>query len=65
MGAGIHYPFCIHESNCYLEELGHLQGTYPNAEKCAKTMISLPVYPELTNAQAETVVKKMAVFYGK
>lgn len=43
---GIHYPIPVHKTNVFLDEFR--EETYPNTEKYAKEMISLPMYPELT-----------------
>lgn len=55
IGAGIHYPVPIHLQGAF-KALGHRPGDFPKAEAAANEMISLPMYPELTGAQAEQVV---------
>jgi dTDP-4-amino-4,6-dideoxygalactose transaminase len=55
IGAGIHYPFALHELQAYAS-LGHVQGAFPVAEDWARRCLSLPIYPELTLAQAEACV---------
>ncbi|MBX7114222.1 MAG: DegT/DnrJ/EryC1/StrS family aminotransferase [Myxococcaceae bacterium] len=55
IGAGIHYPVPIHLQGAF-KSLGHKAGDFPQAEAAANEMISLPMYPELTAAQAEQVV---------
>lgn len=56
VSSGIHYPKPVHLQPAYAH-LGLAQGSLPNAEKCAFTEISLPMFPELTDAQADEVVK--------
>jgi len=54
IGYGIHYPTPIHLQRAY-QFLGHQRGAFPASELCADTFLSLPVFPELTPAQVETV----------
>jgi len=54
IGCAIHYPIPVHLQECY-RELGGKQGDLPNAEKAASEVLSLPCYPELTDAQVEEV----------
>lgn len=46
IGAGIHYPFAVHELQAY-RHLGYEQGDFPLSEKWARQCVSLPIYPEL------------------
>jgi dTDP-4-amino-4,6-dideoxygalactose transaminase len=52
IGAGIHYPFALHELDAYAS-LGHKAGAFPMAEDWAHHCISLPIYAELTDDAAE------------
>lgn len=51
---GIHYPIPVHLQAAYAS-LGLPAGTFPMSETCAAEVLSLPMYPELTVAQVETV----------
>jgi dTDP-4-amino-4,6-dideoxygalactose transaminase len=53
--AGIHYPSPIHLTGAFAH-LGLGPGSFPVAEKLAKQMISLPMFPGITPAQQERVV---------
>ena len=55
IGAGIHYPVPIHLTPAF-SSLGHVQGSFPVAERSARELLSLPLYPEITTAQQERVV---------
>jgi dTDP-4-amino-4,6-dideoxygalactose transaminase len=55
IGAGIHYPFALHELEAYAS-LGYRAGAFPVAENWARQCLSLPIYPELTAAQVDFCV---------
>jgi dTDP-4-amino-4,6-dideoxygalactose transaminase len=52
IGAGIHYPFALHELEAYAS-LGYRAGAFPIAENWARQCLSLPIYPEITAAQVD------------
>ncbi|MEE9584420.1 MAG: DegT/DnrJ/EryC1/StrS family aminotransferase, partial [Candidatus Brocadiales bacterium] len=52
---GIHYPIPLHLQPA-LAYLGQGKGSFPMAEEAASTVLSLPLYPEMTKEQIETVV---------
>jgi len=54
IGAAVHYPIPVHLQPAYAQ-LGLNEGDFPVAEKCAKEVLSLPIYPELTDAQVEEI----------
>lgn len=58
---GIHYPRPIHLQEAY-RELGLKEGDYPIAEKCMKEILSLPIFPELTEEQIRHVVNSIREF---
>lgn len=51
---GIHYPIPLHLQPA-LAHLGLGKGSFPVAEEAASTVLSLPLYPEMTKEQIETV----------
>jgi dTDP-4-amino-4,6-dideoxygalactose transaminase len=55
IGAGIHYPFALHELEAYAS-LGYRAGAFPIAENWARQCLSLPIYPELTAVQVDFCV---------
>lgn len=59
----IHYPVPIHLQDAY-RELGHREGDFPVAEKVAREIISLPMYPELTEEEISEVANKIKKFYA-
>ncbi|MES1211141.1 MAG: DegT/DnrJ/EryC1/StrS family aminotransferase, partial [Acidobacteriota bacterium] len=56
IGAGIHYPVPLHLHGA-LSHLGYQPGDFPHAEKAAEEILSLPMYPHLTEEQQERVVE--------
>jgi dTDP-4-amino-4,6-dideoxygalactose transaminase len=52
---GIHYPIPVHLLPAYAD-LGYKLGDLPHTEKAANEVLSLPMFPELTTQQVETVV---------
>jgi len=51
---GIHYPIPVHLQEGY-RDLGYGAGQFPEAERAAREVLSLPMYPELSNIQVEFV----------
>ncbi|MCL4490165.1 MAG: DegT/DnrJ/EryC1/StrS family aminotransferase [Chloroflexi bacterium] len=62
--AGIHYPIPLHLQPVY-ESLGYKLGDFPQTEKAANEILSLPMYPELTEPQIYQIVGAIKEFYGK
>jgi len=56
VATGVHYPVPVHLMPAYAD-LGYARGRFPNAERASSEVLALPVYPELTDAQCETVVR--------
>jgi dTDP-4-amino-4,6-dideoxygalactose transaminase len=55
----VYYPVPIHIQPIYAS-LGYKHGDLPESERAAGEVLSLPIYPELTNAQIESVVSSVA-----
>ncbi|RPF26087.1 DegT/DnrJ/EryC1/StrS family aminotransferase [Georgenia muralis] len=55
VGAGIHYPTPLHLTRAY-SHLGLGPGSFPVAERAAGAILSLPLYPHLTDEQQDLVV---------
>lgn len=62
--AMIHYPVPVHMQEAYAH-LKLKEGTYPEAEKMASEIITLPMYPELSLDQARTVVDAITGFFAE
>jgi dTDP-4-amino-4,6-dideoxygalactose transaminase len=61
VGCAIHYPIPVHLQKAYAH-LGHKPGDFPVAEKAASQCLSLPIYPELTEAQIARVTEVIKKF---
>ena len=61
ISCGIHYPVPIHLQNAY-QYMGAEKGSFPVAEKCAEEIVSLPMFPELTDEQIHFVAGKIRRF---
>ena len=60
---GIHYPIPIHLQMAY-KDLGYPSGAFPHAERLARQMLSLPMFPELTEAQIGRVTDEVEQFFA-
>jgi dTDP-4-amino-4,6-dideoxygalactose transaminase len=64
VGCAVHYPISLHLQKAYAD-LGHKLGDFPVAEKAARECLSLPIYPELTDAQIQRVVEVIKEFFKR
>jgi dTDP-4-amino-4,6-dideoxygalactose transaminase len=62
IGCAVYYPLPLHLQECFAP-LGCPAGTFPVAERAAAEVISLPIYPELTDEMKAYVVDSVAEFY--
>jgi dTDP-4-amino-4,6-dideoxygalactose transaminase len=61
IGTGIHYPVPVHLQKPY-RALGYKEGDFPVAEKAAAQVLSLPMYPGLSQTQQKRVVEEIRRF---
>ena len=59
---GIHYPKPTHLQEPY-KKIGYKKGDFPITEKYAKEIISLPLYPELTEKKQDIIIQAIKDFY--
>ncbi len=64
IGTGIHYPVALHLQKAY-EHLGYKAGNFPAAEKAAEEILSLPMFPQLGEAEQEYVVRQIVEFLSR
>lgn len=55
IATGIHYPIPLHRQPAY-RHLGYKAGDFPHTEQAAQEILSLPVFPELTEAEVDGVI---------
>jgi len=60
----IYYPLCLHLQKAFAS-LGYKAGQFPEAERASSEVLSLPVYPELPDAQQDMVIQGIANFYSR
>jgi dTDP-4-amino-4,6-dideoxygalactose transaminase len=63
IGTTIYYPLPLHLQPVF-ENRGHQAGDFPHAEQAAETVLSLPIFPELTEEEVRLVVGAVIEFYG-
>lgn len=63
IGCEIYYPIPLHLQPCFAL-LGYCEGDFPESERACREVLSLPVYPELSEAQICRVTSAIAEFYG-
>jgi len=64
IATGLHYPLPLHLQKAY-DHLDYKEGSFPVTEKVAKTLLSLPMFPELKREQIEYVAASIKEFMIK
>jgi dTDP-4-amino-4,6-dideoxygalactose transaminase len=54
VSTGMHYPIPLHMQNAY-SHLGYARGSFPETEKAATQILSLPIFPEITEKEVQHV----------
>jgi len=61
IGTEIYYPRPMHLQDCFSQSGAAVQSSCPVAELLANEVLSIPIYPELTTAQQEAVVRQLSI----
>jgi len=59
----IHYPIAIHLQPAY-KYLGYKEGSLPVTENAVDTIMSLPIFPEMEEAEQEYVIENIRSFFN-
>jgi dTDP-4-amino-4,6-dideoxygalactose transaminase len=59
----VHYPLAIHQQEA-AKGLGYKKGDFPKTDRQVETILSLPVYPELTNEQVNYIIEHIRSFFS-
>ena len=64
IGTSRHYPEAVHLAGAY-RELGYARGAFPIAERLAQEVLSLPIFPGITDEQLEAVGDAIEEFFRR
>jgi dTDP-4-amino-4,6-dideoxygalactose transaminase len=63
IGTGIHYPIPLHLQKAYVQ-LGYKEGDFPVSERLANEIVSLPMFPNLTEEQQLRVYRALRQIFA-
>jgi len=63
IGSAVYYPIPLHQQKCFAA-LGCRPGSLPVSEQAAAEVLSLPIFPELTRQEQDSVIAALAEFCG-
>jgi dTDP-4-amino-4,6-dideoxygalactose transaminase len=63
IGTEIYYPVALHQQECFCE-MGSGEADLPETERATREVLHLPIFPELTAEQQQSVVGQIAEFFA-
>jgi dTDP-4-amino-4,6-dideoxygalactose transaminase len=63
IGSGIYYPLPLHLQPA-LEQYAPAKGSLPEAEAASETVLSLPMFPELTEEEVQETIEAVQSFFA-
>ncbi|HEV7591300.1 MAG TPA: DegT/DnrJ/EryC1/StrS family aminotransferase [Longimicrobium sp.] len=63
VGSSVYYPVPLHLQECFAY-LGYREGQFPESERACREVLSIPVFPELSEAQLAYVADTIRGFFG-
>ena len=64
ISTGLHYPIPVHLQPAF-QYLGHKKGDFPETERACEEVLSLPMYPELSDEAVMSIVDSVLQFCHK
>ena len=64
IACGVHFPIPIH-LHTSMHGLGYKKGDFPVSEESAREVLSIPLYPELTQKQTHSIVSNIQQFFSR
>ena len=59
MGAGVYYPKLVFDYETYRDRSDVRIGSYPNAERAVKEVVSIPVHPKLSRSDLDHIIESV------
>jgi dTDP-4-amino-4,6-dideoxygalactose transaminase len=64
VGVEVYYPLALHQQECF-RDLDYRVGDFPTSEEATRTVLALPMFPEITEAQQDRVVGVCASYLSQ
>ena len=64
IGTSVHY-IPVHMHSYYVRKYGYVSGDFPVSKELSETVITLPLYPKMTDVQTESVISTLKELWAK